>query len=719
MDLVAHTIVNTSSVCSKTYTEVDIPREYRDLVALAEGLSEEWSVTLVKVSSQIMLAQTQWIWGTSEQDREYDSKRTDFDQFAGYKKLHSYVTHFLDWFFLACALFVESAFLTFRATCSLFYWFATNVTYRSLLLGTIALVDPWVSVVFFLGLNIVYALLLPLVVVLGYSLYCLFIIALFDYYIPGIAWVFAASLSVYVLYKKIRYGRVYESASTVWKTVLYFVVLGIFIDFANYFYGNDPRILYIGVVTFIVYAVGCFLRRRTVVIQYTITPWIGNTGGKPGRPEQIRIEVDFPFTVLRAIDHIQCWWIGVPWKVVTDAIASIKETFVFGEVQAELNPDDFPKDAVRGDPHRPDLVLQSLAKLNEEYGQNWTSMGGAHSAIFYMKQRTGKQVVTRDDFASISSEPPNSWTSELEAKMNSLTTIVENLTKAQKDVLKVDPLAKIVSIPVTRDPKTLAVSFAVTHQVPLEVEWVNESKGKNKGGRGRFMTLAKTTGAAPVPFKRIKSPFWMSDPDVDFIRMAVDDADDFVPFEDWDSVQGYVEVVMMDGTVQRVFYDEDSDLDDEDVSNLLYRPLSYGIHSSECKLVRVGETVEVLTLLLRKKESNGTVNSLPAPPKSSFVNPIDAFKPNGCYHHPRCGLKLSSSVTPCGQKCLSGACSHSFKCFVAVSEVRRKPKPLPPIPTSYLTPSVIAERIPKKRGWWVSVYSDGPTFSQGCCTREV
>jgi hypothetical protein len=219
-----------------------------------------------------------------------------------------------------------------------------------------------------------------------------------------------------------------------------------------------------------------------------------------------------------------------------------------------------------------------------------------------------------------------------------------------------------------------------------DVTW--EAKGKTKSGRG-IVKLVKTPGNRPLQFKRVKSAFWMSDPDLDVEEIRAFSGDSYHHFahEDWDLAAGYLEIVMADGSVQHVYYDPDvpDDFEEELFANmegsstvavkvgdvispatrvvLVKKPLKT---ANDIALEKLTAQVAQLTALLSKTvESNGTISKLPAVPASSFQSPLSAFAPHGCFHH-KC--RLSSSTTPCNTVCNGPSCVHSTVCSPAASK---------------------------------------------------
>jgi len=154
-------------------------------------------------------------------------------------------------------------------------------------------------------------------------------------------------------------------------------------------------------------------------------------------------------------------------------------------------------------------------------------------------------------------------------------------------------------------------------------------------------------------------------------------------------LSGNLQIVMADGSIQYIYYDPDDDEDFEgfdivpgqtipDLRIVTLKkvgsPVSHvsrvvdELLRANVESVKRFEGIEKsLSLIAKMLESNGKANALPAQPAPAFVNPMAAYVPTGCFHHPEC-LVSKSTLAPCLLTCRGSNCVHNVNCKPVVPE---------------------------------------------------
>jgi hypothetical protein len=254
---------------------------------------------------------------------------------------------------------------------------------------------------------------------------------------------------------------------------------------------------------------------------------------------------------------------------------------------------------------------------------------------------------------------------------------------------------------------------------------IDEAKGKQRTVRGLTQNFIKK-GANQ--FRRVKSAFWMSDPNVEQVDFAFATDNDRLDWEEVDlsdgPAAGYYYVQKTGQAPQWVFWDpvdaddyDDfvaGDYDDDHTGRNYAEPSlkkSKGkgrgfiaedpTHDSDVEGLETAFTaalntaknaiVKVRKVVIRtpemkqaqkekkrrnrkkKTESNGTVNVLPVP------RAMHDFTPKGCVHDEQCVFKTGAKC-PVGQRCGGKRCAHHVSCVdkgkfetVVVRKKQQKP----------------------------------------------
>jgi len=493
----------------------------------------------------------------------------------------------------------------------------------------ISMFSPWYPIIYLIVNDGAIAVLAPLMAYTGVDFRLIWIYVLLNVFFPGFVVGAAFGLTVVACIKYKR--RTQESFRSVAYTISYFWLFGAFLEISRRWLHLYPNLQYFGYFLFLGIALATFWGRKVLVVEYTITQWRGGVASIRSKPHQISVEVDFPYTLLNPLNRLRMWYVGIPWSTVTDAVFGY-----FG-----------------------DRTPVGFVPKQEDGGLFKNGTAVANPPIV---------APSRDDLAARSMIPDDAG-----AALSSNFYAGSGLSTPFK-------------------PKRVRFATATA-----------EAKGKNKRGRGHL----KNTSRAPVKFRKVNSPFWMSDPDIEVEEIQEwfdDDAGQgwrSIPVDDWDIVTGNLQIIAPDGSVQYVNYDPtDGDDDDfvaesfeiqpgqviSDLTILRCKPrktvdvpsqqvseivAALLKKSNEGTTARFESIEKSLALIAKLLESNGKTNVLPAQPAPGFVNPMAAYAPNGCFHHPDC-VTSKSTMVPCKLVCSGSACVHNANCKVIVPEAKSR-----------------------------------------------
>jgi hypothetical protein len=526
------------------------------------------------------------------------------------------------------------------------------------LVVSLSMLSPWFPLAYLILYDYSIAFMAPLMAYTGVDFRLIWIYVLVNVFYPGFAigLVFALCFHAIVKYRR----RTQESFTTICYTISYFWAFGLFLEISRRYLFDHPNLHYFGLVGFFAVAIACFWGRRVVVVEYTYCTWSAGVASAKSKPMQISVEVDFPYTLLNPLNRLRMWYAGIPWVSAAGTLFKL----------AGIKLPTVPESAVP-------------AAFPWVAGTTLVAGGGAPSgAAIPLVYGTPAQQAARPASKVRFGDPAGPSTSgDLLVGPASVNLSASQLLGAGFD------------------PNDF---WTVTTPPPVQ-----EGKGKNKKGRGQLKFSAKNK--APVHFKKVATPFWMSDPEIEIDQISEWFDDDLgsgwraVAADDWDTFSGgeNLQIVSADGQVQYIYYDpadDDVELEGFDVvpgqpiSNLKIiqlrkRHSSVDAPTDQVHLVLAAlarqqtesakrfESLEGAILVALKsitslQEANGKTNALPAQPPPAYVNPMAPYMTEGCFHHPDCKV-AKSSKTPCGIACASSSCIHNAKCKPVVPEAAK------------------------------------------------